>query len=88
MALGSWGLKALDRVIFSLARIRRMLPRVFLQFAIATLLACPLHAQVVADGEVLVRIETGLGSIEKGETPIARQTLLAAVTITRMSRIQ
>jgi peptidyl-prolyl cis-trans isomerase A (cyclophilin A) len=25
---------------------------------------------------------------EKGETPIARQTLLAAVTITRMSRIQ
>ena len=41
-----------------------MLPRVFLQFAIAALLACPLHAQAVADGEVLVRIETGLGSID------------------------
>ena len=40
------------------------IPRVFLQFAIATLLAYPLHAQAVAEGEVLVRLETGLGSID------------------------
>ena len=38
--------------------------RVFLQFAIATLLASPLRAQALGDGEVLVRIETGLGSID------------------------
>jgi len=38
--------------------------RILLSLAIATLLACPLHAQVVAEGEVLVRIETGLGSID------------------------
>jgi peptidyl-prolyl cis-trans isomerase A (cyclophilin A) len=38
--------------------------RILLEFAIATLLACPLHAQAVGDGEVLVRIETGLGSID------------------------
>jgi peptidyl-prolyl cis-trans isomerase A (cyclophilin A) len=38
--------------------------RVFLQFAIATLLAAPLCAQGLGDGEVLVRIETGLGSID------------------------
>jgi peptidyl-prolyl cis-trans isomerase A (cyclophilin A) len=37
---------------------------ILLSFAIATLVACPLHAQVVAEGEVLVRIETGLGSID------------------------
>jgi peptidyl-prolyl cis-trans isomerase A (cyclophilin A) len=38
--------------------------RILLEFAIATVLACPLHAQPVGDGEVLVRIETGLGSID------------------------
>jgi peptidyl-prolyl cis-trans isomerase A (cyclophilin A) len=38
--------------------------RILLEFALATLLACPLHAQAVGDGDVLVRIETGLGSID------------------------
>ena len=38
--------------------------KILLEFAIATFLACPLHAQAVGDGEVLVRIETGLGSID------------------------
>lgn len=38
--------------------------RILLEFAIAMLLACPLHAQAVGDDEVLVRIETGLGSID------------------------
>jgi peptidyl-prolyl cis-trans isomerase A (cyclophilin A) len=66
----------------SLTRISWMpTRRVFLQFAIATLLACPLHAQAVGDGEVLVRIETGLGSID-----IAVDTKHAPITAANFLR--
>jgi peptidyl-prolyl cis-trans isomerase A (cyclophilin A) len=52
------GSLSLTRIIWMPTR------RTLLQFAIATLLACPVHAQAVGDGEVLVRVETGLGSID------------------------